>query len=193
MRAGSIDPGYFVELYRRESDPWNFARSAYERDKYAASLAVLQPHYEQALEIACSVGVFTRRLARRCGRLLAIDPSPEAVESAQKRCSHLRNVTTRCGAVPDDFPAGSFDLVTFCEVGFYLAREDLLETRDRIVASLPPGGEVLLVHWTPPVNGHALSAFEVHEAFAQHPQLRTLAHRDALTYVLDLLGKLKGM
>ncbi len=193
MRTGSVDPSYFVELYRRESDPWKFATSAYERDKYAASLAVLQPHYGSALEIACSVGVFTRRLARRCGSLLAIDPSPEAVELARRRCAHLPNVKMQCGAVPDDFPSGTFDLVTFCEVGFYLACEDLIETRDRIVASLRAGGEALLVHWTPPVKGHAMSTVEVHDAFAQHPQMRMLAHRDAPTYILDLFGKLKGM
>lgn len=192
MRAKSVDPGYFVELYRRESDPWKFATSAYERDKYAASLAVLRPRYERALEIGCSVGVFTRRLARRCTRLLAIDPSPEAVASTRRRCAHLLHVEAECGAVPDDFPDGTFDLVTFCEVGFYLELDDLLETRDRIIASLPCGGEVLLVHWTPPVNGHATTAAEVHDAFADHAQLRRLAHRGAPTYVLDLFGKLKG-
>lgn len=192
MRSGSVDPGYFIDLYRRESDPWNFATSAYERDKYAVTLAMLHPRYGDALEIACSVGVFTRRLARRCDRLLAIDPSPDAIAATRKRCAHLRNIDTRCGAVPVDFPGGKFDLVTFCEVGFYLGREDLLETRDRIVASLNDGGEVLLVHWTPPVQGHASSAAEVHAAFAQHPQLRSLAHRDAPTYVLDLFGKLTG-
>ncbi|MBV8639084.1 MAG: class I SAM-dependent methyltransferase [Candidatus Eremiobacteraeota bacterium] len=193
MRAGSVDPGYFVDLYRRESDPWKFASSPYERDKYAASLAVLQPHYERALEIACSVGVFTRLLARRCGSLLAIDPSPEAVECARKRCAHLHGVTTRCGAVPDDYPEGMFDLVTFCEVGFYLVHDDLIETRDRIVASLRAGGQTLLVHWTPPVQGHAASAAEVHQAFALHPELRAVAHRDAPTYTLDLFGKVTGM
>ncbi len=192
MRAGSVDPGYFVELYRRESDPWKFATSAYERDKYAVSLSVLQPRYSSALEIGCSVGVFTRRLARRCGRLLAIDPSPDAVESTRNRCAHLSNVETRCGAVPDDFPESAFDLVTFCEVGFYLESGDLLETRNRIADCLSPGGEVLLVHWTPPVNGHALSTAEVHDAFAQHPLLRRRAHRDAPTYVLDLFAKVEG-
>ncbi len=192
MRAESVDPKYFIELYRRESDPWKFATSAYERDKYAVSLAVLRPRYHRALEIACSVGVFTRRLARRCERLLGIDPSPDAIESARRRCAHLRNVEMRCGAVPDDFPAGSFDLITLCEVGFYLARDDLIETRERIVASLPVGGETLLVHWTPPVKGHALTAAEVHDAFARHPQLHVLAHRDAPTYVLDLFRKVEG-
>jgi 2-polyprenyl-3-methyl-5-hydroxy-6-metoxy-1,4-benzoquinol methylase len=192
MRAGSVDPGYFIDLYRRQSDPWNFATIAYERDKYAVSLSVLQPSYASALEIACSVGVFTRRLARRCRRLLAIDPSPEAVDSTRKRCAHLANVETSCGAVPDDFPRDTYDLVTFCEVGFYLAEDDLLETRDRIVAALSPGGEVLLVHWTPPVAGHALTAAEVHEAFAEHPLLRSRAHRNAPTYVLDLFAKVEG-
>lgn len=98
MREGSVDPGYFVSLYRAKSDPWHFATSAYERDKYAASLGVLQSRYSAALEVACSIGVVTRKLSRRCERLLALDPSPDALERARARCGHLRHVAFACGA-----------------------------------------------------------------------------------------------
>ena len=43
---------------------------------YAASLGVLpRPHYPRALEIRCSLGVFTAQLAERFGRLLGVDAS----------------------------------------------------------------------------------------------------------------------
>ena len=40
-RKGTIPPGYFEALYAEDSDPWKFASSPYERDKYAATLAAL--------------------------------------------------------------------------------------------------------------------------------------------------------
>ena len=41
---GYADPGYFERLYARDPDPWRFATSEYERDKYAATLAALLLH-----------------------------------------------------------------------------------------------------------------------------------------------------
>jgi hypothetical protein len=65
-RTESIDRAYFDTLYAADPDPWRFATSAYERDKYAASLAALpDPAYGSVLEIGCSIGVFTRQLAGR--------------------------------------------------------------------------------------------------------------------------------
>ena len=37
------DPGYFEQLYASDPDPWRFATSDYERDKYAATLDALPP------------------------------------------------------------------------------------------------------------------------------------------------------
>ncbi len=186
MCARSVDPQYFIDLYRRERDPWNFENSEYEREKYNRSIGVLRGSYACAIEIACSIGVFTKMLAARCGSLYAMDVSPDAVERARDRCKALANVQFAVGAVPRDFPSGRcFDLVTFCEVGFYLDRRDLLATRNAIVSSLNPGGQVLLVHWTPPVHGHATTAEEVHESFYASG-LRLCAHHEAATYRLDL-------
>jgi hypothetical protein len=35
----TLGPAYFDNVYAADSDPWKFASSAYERDKYAATLA----------------------------------------------------------------------------------------------------------------------------------------------------------
>ncbi len=190
MRKRSVDPQYFVDLYRRERDPWNFEGSAYEREKYRRSLSVLRPSYARALEIGCSIGVFTARLAARCGSLLAIDVSPDAIAIARERCADFAGVRFAVAAVPGGYPHGHrFDLVTFCEVGFYLDSADLCATRDAIVESLERGGHVLLVHWTPPVQGHASSTEVVHGAFADSLRLRLRAHYEARTYRLDLFER----
>lgn len=186
MCARSVDPQYFIDLYRRERDPWNFENSEYEREKYTRSLSVLRDSYACALEVACSIGVFTEMLAPRCSKLHAFDVSPEAVERARRRCERFVNLSFAVGSVPRDFPKHErYDLVTFCEVGFYLNATDLLATRDAILNSLLPGAHVLLVHWTPPVHGHACSAEEVHAAFAA-TSLLLRAHYEARTYRLDL-------
>ena len=64
----SVPAEYFVELYRRELDPWNFAASAYEAEKYRTTLRLLpRARYRNACELGCSIGVFTRCWRRAAG------------------------------------------------------------------------------------------------------------------------------
>ena len=186
MSPHSVEPQYFVDLYRRERDPWNFETSEYDRAKYEHSLGVLRWWYESALELGCSIGVFTARLAPRCRRLSALDVSPDALHEAQRRCSHLAQVRCVEGRLPRDYPKGAYDLVTLCEIGYYLDGRDLDQLKERMIESLIPRGQILLVHWTPPVEGHAQSAQEVHAAFGRDPRLRQLRHDERETYLLDL-------
>jgi hypothetical protein len=91
--------------------------------------------------------------------------------------------------MPHEYPDGTFDLTTVCEMGFYLGPRDLAQLRDKVVAHSIPGAHIILVHWTPPVRGHASTAEEVHEAFAGAPLLRHLHGFSAKTYRLDLFEK----
>lgn len=181
---------YFIDLYRRERDPWNFEGSDYEREKYAATLRALpRTRYTNALELACSIGVFTSSLAKRTGSLLAVDVSPDALERARRRCRMMTHVRFERRTMPHEYPEGTFDLTTVCEMGFYLGARDLAQLRDNVIAHSKLGAHILLVHWTPPVRGHASTTEEVHEAFARAPQLRHLHGFSAKTYRLDLFEK----
>lgn len=190
-RSGTTVPGeYFRELYRTTEDPWNFAASPYEREKYQATIDALpRERYRSALEVGCSVGVFTRLLARRCEALLAVDVSEDAVARAKARCSHLPQVRFEVRDVARSFPAGPFDLITFCELGFYFGPRDLERIRDGIAAALEPGGDLVLVHWTPLVEGHAQTADDVHEAFLADARFVHRAGARAETYRLDVLSR----
>jgi len=188
----SVDPEYFVALYRREADPWRFETSEYEREKYAKTLSVLRSRYRRAVEIGCSIGVFTRLLADRCDELIGLDVSPDALARASARCATHSNVSFSLAAVPEGFPQGPFDLVTLCEVGFYLCPRDLLDLRERVNESLVTSGHLILVHWTPRVNGHAMTTEAVHAAFVSDARLLRTAHYRHATYVLDLFEKLGG-
>jgi SAM-dependent methyltransferase len=149
----------------------------------------VSPRYRNALELACSVGVFTSMLAERCDALLAVDVSDEALARAAQNCSRHRHVRFEKAVLPHEFPAGRFDLITVCEAGYYFAMPDLLRLRERVEQACEGGAHVALVHWTPPVEGHAISAEQVHATFRASPHLRHLHGFTRETYRFDLLER----
>lgn len=190
----TLGPGYFDDVYRANADPWNFETSPYEHAKYADTLAALPaPHYARAFEIGCSLGVLTARLAPRCGQLLSIDVSEAALARARQHCAGLPQVELRRMVVPEEFPAGQFDLILVSEVGYYWDMPTLRRAAERIVQALSPGGQLLLVHWTPEVHDYPLTGDEVHDYFlslsgTDAPLCHLHGHRKE-TYRLDLLAR----
>ena len=190
-QPATLNPEYFDGVYRASDDPWAFASSPYERAKYADTLATLpRPHYGRAFEIGCSIGVLTAQLAPRCGHLLSVDVSEAALAQARQRCAALPQVELRKLQVPNEFPDGKFDLMLLSEVGYYWSPADLARAADQLLAALPPGGQLLLVHWTPVVPDYPQTGDEVHDFFLQKtgPQgpLRHLHGHRADKYRLDL-------
>lgn len=185
----SLPAEYFDALYEANDDPWSFATSDYEAEKYARSLSALGPRYRNALEIGCSVGVFTRELAARCDRLLAVDVSPRALELARVRCRDLAQVTFDCASVPADFPADSFDLITVCEVAYYWSDADFDLALDRIANGLVPRGDLLLVHFLPAVDDYIRPGDAVHERFLCDPRFERVDRARAERYRLDVLRR----
>ena len=193
-QPNTLPPAYFDQVYQANRDPWNFETSPYEREKYATTLAALpQPHYAEAFEIGCSLGVLTAQLASRCGHLLAVDVSEAALAQARARCADLPQVELQIMRVPEEFPTQEFDLIVLSEVGYYWAEADLIRATKQLVAGLKPGGQLLLVHWTPAVHDYPLTGDNVHDYFlAQSTENGPLRHLSALrreTYRLDLLEK----
>ena len=190
----SLSPEYFDQVYAANRDLWDFETSAYEREKYTATLAALpRPHYARAFEIGCSLGVLTARLAPRCGYLLAVDVSEAALAQARARCVGHSQVDIRNLRVPEEFPDQQFDLILLSEVGYYWSAPDLARAAGQLLAALNPGGQLLLVHWTPPVHQQQLAGDEVHDFFlakagAAGP-LRHLAGQRHETYRLDLFER----
>ncbi len=147
--TASLPPDYFEERYAADPDPWRFATSAYERAKYAATLEALpRPRYASALEVGCSIGVLTRRLAERCDALLAVDVAEAALDQARTRCRDLAHVRFARAQVPGAWPAGGFDLILLSEVVYYLDAADVGRLAECLRDGLRSGGDVVLVHWT---------------------------------------------
>ena len=144
----SIPADYFNSMYAADSDPWRFAESDYEREKYAATLAALpRQAYSRALEVGCSIGVLTSQLAGRCTSLLAIDVAEAALAQAKRRCAGLPQVQFVQSRVPAEWPAGCYDLILLSEVVYYLDRQDLERLVACVRSSIAPGGDIVLVHW----------------------------------------------
>jgi SAM-dependent methyltransferase len=192
----SVPPDYFEALYARDPDPWRFADSGYEREKYAATLAALPHlHYARALELGCSIGVLTRVLAPRCGALLAVDVAEAPLAAARQRCAGLPQLSFRQLRAPQEWPddAAPFDLILLSEVVYYLDPGDVVALAARAGATLAPGGDILLVHWTGPTD-YPLSGDAAAEQFiaAAAPFAGIIRQQRAVRYRLDLLRAAPG-
>jgi SAM-dependent methyltransferase len=155
---------FFDDLYASDPDPWGFETSDYEARKYDATVAALAGRrYASALEVGCSIGVLTERLAEHADTLLAIDVAPAALERARTRLPH---VAFERREIPEEFPAGPFDLIVCSEVLYYLDLPAFDAALDAIDDALEPGGTLLAVHWRPPTRRYPLRGDEVHERLA---------------------------
>jgi 2-polyprenyl-3-methyl-5-hydroxy-6-metoxy-1,4-benzoquinol methylase len=189
-RTRTILPDYFDALYAADADPWRFRSSDYEQEKYAETLKALgRRRYRHALEVGCSIGIFTQMLARQCDQVLAIDASRLAVEQARKALAANNNVAFEVRMVPAGFPEGRFDLIVLSEVLYYLEPDDLLRVAAQCADALTPQGEIILCHWLGetdyPLTGTAASELFVQALAKRLPAQAVL--RNA-TYRLDRLS-----
>lgn len=193
-RPTSLDPDYFKGMYATDPDPWRFASSAYERDKYAATLAALpRSRYASGLEVGCSIGVFTHQLCPRCDALIGLDVVPSVLDAARARCANCPNVSFKLAAVPGDWPDGRFDLIVISEVAYYLDRADLARLVARVEGALLPGADIVLVHWLG-VTHYPLSGDDAAEGFIADAQgfARVLKQARTAEYRLDVLRAIKS-
>ena len=189
----SFAPDYFSGLYAKDPDPWRFATSKYERDKYAATIAALGDRpIAKAFEVGCSIGILTRQLAVRCGTLLAVDVAEEALIQARKNCANFANVRLRKMIIPAQWPDKDekFDLMVLSEVLYFLSPADIRRTAERTLESMTPGGAVLLVNWLGatdyPCGGD--EAVEIYRA-ACAESMSSKLHRREAEYRIDLLER----
>ena len=164
MPSYSTSQAFFEEMYAAAGDPWAFATSAYEQNRYATILRALgHRRFRRAFEPGCSIGVLTERLAAVCDRVEAIDISPTAVARAQDRCRSLPNVGIQQGALPDQIPGGTFDLVVFSDIGYYFEAAALRAIARDLVSRMSSDGILLAAHWLGTSHDHLLSGDQVHE------------------------------
>lgn len=181
----SVEPAYFAAMYRRDADPWRMRSSAYERDKYLATIALLPPRrFQNAVEVGCSVGVLTRMLAEHCEHLLALDVDDVPLAHARETCRDRGNVTFEKRVIPAEWPPGTFDLTVLSEVLYFLDAQDIQATARQVVASAGRDARVVLVNWLgqtgTPCDGEAAAELFIaasRPAFMPRTQHRTREYR----------------
>jgi cyclopropane fatty-acyl-phospholipid synthase-like methyltransferase len=145
---GSRPPGHFARMYAANPDPWGFLTDPYEHTKYDESIKVLQgQRYVAGLEVGCSIGILTQRLAPMCVSLLGIDVVEAALTAAASRCAEQSWVRFQRMQIPQEWPEQRFDLIVLSEVLYFLSPTDIERCAERVSNSLLPDGAVLLVNW----------------------------------------------
>ena len=137
------------QLYSDHEDPFGFTRDL-EQFRFQRALDMLRSVSEgagfgRALEVGCAEGMFTKRLAELCDKVVAVDLSTIALERAKRHCSHLSNVEFAEWDVRRATVNGTFDLIVATGVLEYIFRPRAMrDARERLTAGLRPGGYLLL-------------------------------------------------
>lgn len=164
ITAPAADRAYFERLYAGGDDPWGLGERFYEQRKRAITLAALpRARFARAFEPGCALGLHTVELARRCGEVVAWDLADAAVDRTRQRLAAAGvDAQVETGAIPQQWPEGTFDLIVLSEVGYFIADLDLLA--HRIDASLTADGVLVACHWRHPGVENPNTTDAVHAA-----------------------------
>lgn len=142
---------HLTRLYEANDDPWGHWTSAYEAQKYAATLqAIGLGPFRHALEIGCGNGALANLLAGRCDHLTAMDCVPAAVASARRNLAHHPHVCILHGVAPRDLPLVRPDLVLISEVLYFLTHDEITALAHWLRTEV--AGPVIAVNWTGPTD-----------------------------------------
>lgn len=142
----------FERLYLENPDPWNYRSSPYERQKYSRTLACAldwRSASESALEVGCSVGVFSQMLARHFDKVTAIDVSKEALAAATDYNCVQENIRFVHACLQALDIGGRYDVIFCAEVLYYIAETDIQKVCRQLDRYLAAHGIILLVTGIP--------------------------------------------
>jgi predicted TPR repeat methyltransferase len=191
----SLGPGHFQHIYDANKDPWNYRNSDYEKAKREATIEVLHGRrFRSGLEVGCSIGELTNRLADYCDQLLGLDFIDAALAAARKRCKGQAWVSFQNVHVPAAWPDGRFDLIVLSEVLYFLSFEDNARLAALCRGCLESNGIILLVNWLErspddPCSGDTAAARFID---ACRDWLRVRVQRRTQRYRLDMLEARAG-
>jgi predicted TPR repeat methyltransferase len=172
-RVRPADPEDWDEFYETSVDPYGYRTSARQRRRYERTLEALQGRrFARALEVGCSEGVLTEMLAPHCEELLAVDVSEVAVRRARQRVAGLTGVAVERRTLPEELPAGPFDLILCSDVLYYWGTERLLAGLRAFERALAPGGWLLAIHERHDTTTHTMSGERLHRLLARNTSLR---------------------
>lgn len=185
-----MSAGDFEARYRADPDPWGYTHSAYEREKYAATLTACgDGPFAVGLELGASIGIFSALLAPRCRRLVTVDAAPTAVADARARLSGHPHVEVILGEIPGAVPDEAFDLVVASEILYYLTPAQLAGTLSMLERQMVPGARLVAVHWRPAGPERPRDAEAAHGALRGRPWLAAVHRGGTDDYLLEVMTR----
>ncbi|WP_238369230.1 class I SAM-dependent methyltransferase [Heliomarina baculiformis] len=131
----SVSLNRLNEIYATSDDPWAFATSAYEQEKFQATRdALRQSSYAAALEIGCGNGELARYIAPLCTAYLGMDAVEKALQAAREKNPDAHFIK---GYYPCALPHGPFDLIILSEFLYFLDAPDIVDLAAQIADNWP--------------------------------------------------------
>jgi 2-polyprenyl-3-methyl-5-hydroxy-6-metoxy-1,4-benzoquinol methylase len=138
----------FERLYLENPDPWNYHSNPYERRKYERVLACAlewRNACKSALEIGCSVGVFSRMLAGHFDKVTAIDVSKEALAAATRFNHAVKNICFMHRDLQSLNINDQYSVIFCSEVLYYIGERDAQIVCRQLDKHLSAAGVILMV------------------------------------------------
>ncbi|HEV7689706.1 MAG TPA: class I SAM-dependent methyltransferase [Hyphomonadaceae bacterium] len=139
----------FEAKYRKHGDYFGYRSNPYELEKYERTLALMRlwrPDTAQsALEIGCSVGVFTKMIAAEFSRVTAVDIAKEALAIAATEVGSTGQVTYVQSDLLSLKLNQTFDVIFCAEVLMYIREPDAPAACKALDDHLAPGGIIIEV------------------------------------------------
>ncbi|MHA6346880.1 class I SAM-dependent methyltransferase [Roseivivax sp. CAU 1761] len=178
----AVPPAALDRLYAATDDPWVFRTSAYEQEKFRATRAALDDRrWLRALELGCGNGELARHLAPLCDAYTGLDAVPRALDAA---CAAVPGARFVQGWLPDDLPAGRFDLVILSEILYFLDAPGIARL-GRALDAASPCARLAVVTWLGD-TGNPLQGGEALDALRRATRGPWRCHRQAEGYRIDL-------
>ncbi len=186
----SVPPSRFDALFAEKSDPWDLAVKWHDRRKFAVTTAVLpRERYRRCFEPGCANGDLTLLLAQRCDEVLAVDCAAQAVDQARLKVADHPHVRVEVAILPQQAPAGQFDLVVVSELLYYMSADDRDVTVKMAFDVLESGGDLVAVHWRSSDRCYGYDGYNAHSAIRRICGTDPLLHLDDENFLLDVFRK----
>jgi SAM-dependent methyltransferase len=110
---------------------------------YGFLLKQLPQTCDRVLEIGCGSGAFSRRLAQRSCRVVAVDLSPNMIDVAKQRSEDYDNIDFQVADIMKwEFRVNHFDAIVSLATVHHLPLERLLS---KLSVALKPGGKLAIL------------------------------------------------
>ncbi len=168
----------FEHKYRKHGDYFGYRDNPYELDKYRRTFELMKqwrPASDSALEIGCSVGVFTAMIAPEFRTVTAVDIANEALSIARTQVGAAGDVSYVQGDLLSLDLKRTFDVIFCAEVLMYVREADAPAACAVLDRHLAPGGLIVEVTQQDREAGRPKFFHGWDKVLGQHFQIR---HRE---------------